>query len=200
MEGSGLRGAEPRLREASRHDVLLHAESGDEEAVNDVLRRHRQPHVLPDRHVQRVDLPHALGMLKLPHPLLADRIELQGVGRRPGQREIEPRAPHEHHHHQRERDRRPDDLEQDRSPAVPVRALAPLQRRRADLLRRRSAFSVVDGEVQDERGDQHREEAADRHHEEEEQIHARGDARRLIGNEEQELAHETFRCALSCRS
>ena len=63
--------------------------------MDDVLRRQHQPHGLADRHVQRIDLALAAGMLDLPHPLLADDIDFEVAGRRLVEPDIDAGAPDE---------------------------------------------------------------------------------------------------------
>ena len=83
MIGAGLGGVEPRDGVAAGQHVLLHAEGGDEEAVNHVLRGHDQLDVAADGNVQFVDLALAFGVLDLPHPLLGDDVDFGRVaGRR----------------------------------------------------------------------------------------------------------------------
>ena len=105
---------EPERRVAARDHVGLHAERRHEEGVDDVLGGRRQPHGPPDRHVQLVDLALPVGVLELPHPLLAHDVDVQGLGRRPGLREVDVRAPDEHHQADDQRDDRPADLERER--------------------------------------------------------------------------------------
>ena len=66
---------------AAGHRVLLDAERGHVEAVDHVLGGHGQLHRAADRHVQLVDLALAVEVLHLPHPLLADDVDLQRVVR-----------------------------------------------------------------------------------------------------------------------
>ena len=73
MIGPDAVGAEPhRLVLAGQH-VAFDPEGWDEEVVDDVLGRHDQLDRRVDRHVQRVDLALAAGVLDLPHPLLCRR-------------------------------------------------------------------------------------------------------------------------------
>ena len=51
--------------------------------VDYVLRRHGQADGLALGHVQGIDFSLARFVLDFPHPLLADRVDLQGIGRRP---------------------------------------------------------------------------------------------------------------------
>ena len=78
-----------------------------------------------DRHVQLVDLALPLAVLELPHPLLADGVDVERfVGHAAHEREVHARAPDEHHHREDERDARPDQLERQR----PVNRLADSRR------------------------------------------------------------------------
>ena len=74
---------------------MLDAERRNGKVVDHVLRRHHQLDRPPDRQMQGVDLALAAGMLDFPHPLLADDVDLQGVGRRLEQPDVEIRAPDE---------------------------------------------------------------------------------------------------------
>ena len=64
-----------------------------------------------DRHVQLVDLALAVEVLELPHPLLADDVDVERLVGRARHREEDARAPDEDHHRDEERDDRPGDLE-----------------------------------------------------------------------------------------
>jgi hypothetical protein len=141
-------GFEPGGRVAAGQHVLFHAEGRDVEAVDDVLGGHRHLDRLPHRDVQLVDLPVALGMLELPHPLLGDGEVLDGVGRRPVDVEEDPRPPDEHGEADGERHRRPDDLEHQRHRGVLADLLLPPP-------------PVAGHEVDDQGGDQQGEEDAD---------------------------------------
>src|SRR4051794_20514627 len=59
----------------------LMAEGGDEESVHDILGGQLQPHRLVDRDVQRINFALAARMFHLPHPLLADPVDLEVAGR-----------------------------------------------------------------------------------------------------------------------
>ena len=67
---------EPQRSCSGREHVLLDAEGRHVEAVDHVLGGHRQLDRPADRHVQLVDLALALEVLHLPHPLLADDVDL----------------------------------------------------------------------------------------------------------------------------
>ena len=61
------------------HDVRLDPKRRNEEVVNHVFGGHDQFDLAADRHVQFVDLALAGRVLKLPHPLLADDVNLDRV-------------------------------------------------------------------------------------------------------------------------
>ena len=172
---------EPGLGVAAGQRVLLHAERRHVEAVDHVLRRQQHLHRPRDRHVQLVDLPLAAQMLELPHPLLADAVELERVGRRRVREEEHVRAPDVREEKDDERDDAPGDLE-------PVRAV--------DLRRTLVAGTpaVADREVEDQRRDQDAHEAAHREEIEEKVIGPRREGRglRRKDRERQEATHVAF--------
>ena len=96
-EMAGLGRPEPHHLQGAGHDIMLHPKLRDEKAVDDVLRGQHEPHVLADRQVQLVDLALAAGMLDLPHPLLADDIDVEIGRRRPVQPDVAFGAPHKQH-------------------------------------------------------------------------------------------------------
>ena len=61
----------------------------------DVFRGHHELDRLSDRHVQRIDLALSAMMLDFPHPLLGDHIDLESVGGRLKQSDIEVGSPDE---------------------------------------------------------------------------------------------------------
>ncbi len=79
VEGAGLRRFEPGLDVAARQHVLFDAEFWHEEAVDHVLAGHHQPHRHADGNVERIDFARAVGMLKLPHPLLGDDVDFHRI-------------------------------------------------------------------------------------------------------------------------
>src|SRR6185503_18725754 len=110
-KASHLRRGEPELRITPGKDVLFDAESRDVEAVNHILRGHRQPHRLTQRDVQGVDFALAGGMLYFPHPLLRHDVEslsVRGRGSRLGE---EYETPEEYPDEQGERHQRPCELD-----------------------------------------------------------------------------------------
>ena len=183
--GARHRRLEPRLGVAARHRVLLHAELGHEEAVDDVLRGEEDLDGSRDRHVQLVDLALAAQVLELPHPLLADTIDLEGVGGRGVGPEVDVRPPDVREEEDDQRHYRPRDLE-------PIRAV----HLRGPFVA--GAAAVADREVEDEPGDEHRHEAAHREQVVEEMIGTRRQRRRLLREDGkgQEAAHVGFP---SCR-
>ena len=74
----------------------------------------------PDRDVQLVDLALAFEVLELPHPLLADGVDLHRLVGRTAQVVEDRRAPAEHHHRDDRRDHAPQQLE--RQVALDARA------------------------------------------------------------------------------
>src|SRR2546423_8044480 len=98
MVSSGTSGAEPRGSVAAGDDVLLDAESGDIETVDDVLRSQNHLDVTPYGHVQFVNLAMTFLVFEFPHPLFSYDIDLSGPARRRALLEKDDRAPHEDHH------------------------------------------------------------------------------------------------------
>ena len=153
MIGARLGGAEPRDRVAAGQHVLLHAERGDEEAVDDVLRSHDQLDVAADGNVQFVDLALAFGVFQLPHPLFGDDVDFGGVARWGAALEVDDGAPGEDHHEDEERDDRPGQFE---------------RRGTFDLLGQNAATAAVArGEVDDRGEDERRHQS--RHDEQEDE-------------------------------
>ncbi len=109
--GARLGGAEPGDGVAAGEHVLLHAERGNEEAVDDVLRSHDEFDVAADGDVQFVDLALAFGVFELPHPLLGDDVDFGRIARRRAALEVDDRAPGEDHHEDAERNDRPGEFE-----------------------------------------------------------------------------------------
>src|SRR5260221_4918235 len=113
-----------------------------------------------------VDLTLAAGMLELPHPLLADAIDLQRVGGRAFHVIVDHRAPYKNHHRDAERNDRPYDLQQSRA-----------------MYLLRLAFggpSVLDGEEKNENGDEQGEESREQHQEQVESVHLSCHVRGLL--------------------
>ena len=155
----------------------LIAERRHEEVVDHVLGRHDQPDGTPDRHVQLVDLALPVQVLELPHPLLADDVDVHRLVGRPRHREEHAGAPDEDHHRDEERDDRPGQLEH--QAAV---------NRGADARRRSSleANCVKD----DESGDEQREEHRDGDQEKVERVDAARHRRRGFGEERRAGPHQ----------
>ncbi len=74
---AGAVGLEPEGLELPRHHVVLQAECRDVEAMDHVLRGEDHLHDPVDGDVYGVDLALPARMLDLPHPLLADDVELE---------------------------------------------------------------------------------------------------------------------------
>jgi hypothetical protein len=138
-----------------------------------VLRADDQLDRLADRDVQLVDLALAADVLRLPHPALADDVDLHRVRWRRRDLEVQRGAPHEHHHRDDEGDERPGQLEDER--AVD---------RRPDLVG--GATPEADGEHDHQRRDEHGEEGRDRDEEQVQRVHARG-VRRALRREERQI-------------
>jgi hypothetical protein len=66
---------------------------------------------MAERHVQHVDLAPAFHVLELPHPLLADHVDLERVGGWAAEAGVEAGTPEEGDHREPERDDSPGDLE-----------------------------------------------------------------------------------------
>ncbi len=151
-------GAKPERRVPARDHVGLDAHRGHEERMDDVFRRHLERDGLPARDVKFVDLALAARVLDLPHPLLADDIELHRAGGRSRGGEIDVRAPREDAEDEHQRNDDPRNFE-NRRVALDVPP---------DLSRR---FAVVaDHEIEDERRDERREEDGDAERREEQHV------------------------------
>src|SRR5438067_6116534 len=77
MISARLRRLEPRGGVASGNSFHLSAERRNIEAMQHILRDQRHAHRTSHRHVQLIDLALPAGMLKLPHPLLADSVHIK---------------------------------------------------------------------------------------------------------------------------
>src|SRR5205814_1632557 len=100
LEFPNLRRLKPQRGEPTGQYVSLDAERWDREAVNDVLRNHRQFDCASLRHVESVDLGLTVRLLRLPHPLLGDDVYLDRIGRRLCLVQVQPRAPGKWDHRQ----------------------------------------------------------------------------------------------------
>ena len=134
---------EPDLHVAPRNHVGFHAHRGNRKVMDDVFRRHDQLHRPADRHVQLIDFPLAGEVLHLPHPLLADDVDVQRLLRSIRHDEVDLGAPEEDDHRDHERHDRPRELEQ--QSAVHLRA---------DLVGMPAA--EADGETHDQASDENR--------------------------------------------
>src|SRR5579862_72089 len=76
--GADLSRLEPNRRVATGQDVLLDTEDRNEEVVNDVLGSHGELDRHSNRHMKLVNFARPLGMLQVPHPLLADHENFHG--------------------------------------------------------------------------------------------------------------------------
>src|SRR5262249_57291264 len=68
---------EPHRVVVAGNDVHFYAESRDGNVVNHVLAGQNQANVSIHRHMKLVDFAPPIGLLKLPHPLLANHIYVQ---------------------------------------------------------------------------------------------------------------------------
>ena len=124
----------------------MDAEIRHEKAVDHVLGGQHQLDGPADRDVQLVDLALPFGMLKLPHPLLADDVNDRGVVRGAIGAEVDRRSPDEDDHEDRQRRQRPEQLQRD---------VGRRRRRRGGVA---GAAPVADREIDE----QHRDQQADR--------------------------------------
>ena len=76
---AGLCRFEPKIRIAARDDVRLCSKGRNVEIMQHVLGRHRELYTTADRNVELIDLTLARLVLDLPHPLLADDVDRDGV-------------------------------------------------------------------------------------------------------------------------
>src|SRR5438270_12127896 len=81
MVSSGPSGTEPGGGVAAGDHVLLDAESGDIETVDDILRGQNHLDVASYGHVQLVDFVMAFFVLKFPHPLFSYDVDFGGSSR-----------------------------------------------------------------------------------------------------------------------
>src|SRR5262249_23810595 len=80
---AGFSHFKPFHRVFAGHDIDLGAKRRHEEVVNYIFRRHDQFDLSPDRDVQFVDFALTGRMLKLPHPLFTDDVDLERIFRWP---------------------------------------------------------------------------------------------------------------------
>ena len=167
---------EPLGGVAARQHVGLHAKLRDVERVDHVFGGHRQADVAPHRNVEFVDLARPRRVLELPHPLLADDVDVHRLARGARHVEVDLRAPAEHDQRQHRRDDGPRQFE---------------RHRRVDLRAHlaRAAAPVADGEEQHQAGDDQDEEGADDDQEQEQQIHLAGGRRRAF-REQLQTGHD----------
>src|SRR6185312_9401583 len=102
--GAWRRRLKPYGRVAAWDHLALDAEVRHREAVEHVLGDHGQLDGHAGRYMQRIDFMLSAGMLRLPHPLLADDVDVHGIGRRVVDAEVEQRAPHKADQEDAERD------------------------------------------------------------------------------------------------
>src|ERR1700685_940652 len=144
-----LRRAEPHRVVVARYDVPLHAEIGNRKIVDDVFAGEDQLDVAAHRNVELVDLAQASRLLRLPHPLLANDIDIKRIERWTPKVDVDDRAAGEHRERQQQGHDKPNRLK----PHVAVD-------RNADFA---WALTLVFEEEKDHRGsDGDREKEADR--------------------------------------
>src|SRR5690348_3855100 len=89
MKRPNLRRLKPDRSITAGDSIQVYTKRRNEKAVYHVLRSDDEFDGLTDRHMQRIDLTLALGMLKLPHPLFTDNVDLERAGRRSCSAEID---------------------------------------------------------------------------------------------------------------
>src|SRR5580698_3510744 len=93
------------------HDVHLYAERRNEEVVDDVLAGEHELDVAANGNVKLVDLAAAVRLLDFPHPLFADDVNVQSVGRRVAKIDIDGCAPAKHSQRNDRRNDNPRDFQ-----------------------------------------------------------------------------------------
>src|SRR6202521_1475612 len=111
MVAAGLGGAKPHGVVVPGHHVHLHAERRNKEIVDDIFAREDQADVAPHGDMQLVDLLQAVGLLRLPHPLLGDDVNIERIERRAAKVYVDDSAPAEHGHGQNQGNDHPHGLE-----------------------------------------------------------------------------------------
>src|SRR5204863_7891470 len=82
IEAPGLRRFEPDRTIPARHHIHLDAKSRHEETVEHIFRRHRQLDAAAYGDVQFIDFALAFEVLKFPHPLFGDDVDIHRIGGR----------------------------------------------------------------------------------------------------------------------
>src|SRR4029077_2620744 len=98
----GLGGSEPHGVVVAGNNVHLDAKGGDGKIVNDVFTGKDKLDVAADGNVQLIDFAQAGGLLDLPHPLLSDDVDIEGVHGHTAIIHIDDRAPAKHAQSQKE--------------------------------------------------------------------------------------------------
>ena len=176
---------EPDLHEPAGHNVGFDTERRYREIMNDVLRCHDQLDRAPDRDVQLVDLALSGRMLHFPHPLLADDIDVERLGRRVGHREIYFGAPQENDDRDEKRNHGPAELQQ--QPAMNLCA---------DLIGMPPPES--DGEKDDQRRDEERQDDGEADQKEVQRVDFSGDCGRAF-RKQREPEHDPYPTCLRSR-
>src|SRR6185503_20047970 len=158
---AGCCGLKPNGGVATRNGLTLYAEGGNRETVEDVLGNKGELNSATCRNVERINFVLTTGVLCLPHPLLADDIDIHSVGGRSVDAEVDERAPDKHDEEEAERNDSPGGLAHG--------GALDLYGNRVVLL------PVHDGESSDEQDDDGQTDKADQHHEEEQSIRLRSD-------------------------
>src|SRR5579875_1949687 len=94
------------------NDLTFDAEGRNGKAVKDVLRDHGELHRTVDGYVQRINLMLATRVFGLPHPLLANDVDVHGVGGRVIDAEVQERTPYECNQEEAQRDDGPGGFQQ----------------------------------------------------------------------------------------
>ncbi len=93
---AGLGGAEPHGVVVAGDNIHLDAKGGDRKIVNNVFTGKDKLDVAADGNVQFIDFAQTGGLLDLPHPLLSDDVDIEGVHGQAAIIHINNRAPAEH--------------------------------------------------------------------------------------------------------
>src|SRR5262249_33127963 len=79
MVPAGSSGTEPHGVVVAGNDIHLDAEGGDGEVMNYVFAAHDKANIAASGNVDFIDFALAVGLLRFPHPLLADDVDVQRV-------------------------------------------------------------------------------------------------------------------------
>src|SRR6202162_4804897 len=161
-------GPEPKGIVTSGHNVYFRAEGRDVKIVDDIFAAHDELDVPIDRNMQLINFLAAVGLLQSPHPLLADDIDVQGVGGRGAEIDIDERAPGKNDHGDRGGDQGPADFQEQ----IDMHVVANFTR----------SFAAVFVHREDAKcRDQHDEKEAGEHDERKQRVDIAGETGRLLG-------------------